>query len=126
MSEDLPTPVGPTITYLNSSACCALIRCCCSLRVIAEFPPQFSPRERDVTCQFDSILSARTNSDHKGQYITRTMDFSTYYRVLTVNPQTTLLYERPAVVNIDGWFMREAQYVGTVDYSGKSGEAGRK
>jgi hypothetical protein len=54
------------------------------------------------------------------------MDFSTYYRVLTVNPQTTLLYERPAVVNIDGWFMREAQYVGTVDYSGKSGEQGRK
>ncbi len=54
------------------------------------------------------------------------MDFSTYYRVLTKQPQTTLLYERPAVVNIDGWFMREAAYVGTVDYSGKNGDKGRE
>jgi hypothetical protein len=54
------------------------------------------------------------------------MDFSTYYRVLTTQPQTTLLYDRPAVVAIDGWFMREACYVGTLDYSGANGAPGRK
>lgn len=40
------------------------------------------------------------------------MDFSTYYRVLTSHPQTTLLFERQSVVAIDGWFMREASYIG--------------